>query len=158
MTINLECIAWVYYWLLRNLFGFPMGTLACLLMLVIIIILLKVKWVYWRSVYVKVLTVKFTCVPFKVWWHYLSGISHSLSLPLPLSYLSLSHCSIPLTLSTMPPSHAILVEHMTQMLQQSQSTSILRSVQKLISVAVERSTTSSLIRPTYIKGESTCTL
>lgn len=51
-------------------------------------------------------------------------------------------------------SHAVLVEHMTQMLQQSQSPSILRSVQKLISMAVERSTTSSLIRPTYIKGES----
>ena len=86
------------------------------------------------------------------------SLSLSPSLPLPLSYLSLSHCSISLTQSTMPPSHAILVEHMTQMLQQSQSTSILRSVQKLISVAVERSTTSSLIRPTYIKGESTCTL
>ena len=90
MTINLECIAWVYYWLLRNLFGFPMGTLACLPMLIIIIILLKVKWVYWRSVYVKVLTVKFTCVPFKVWWHYLSGISHSLSLPPSPSLLPLS--------------------------------------------------------------------
>ena len=49
-------------------------------------------------------------------------------------------------------SHSVLVDHMGQMLQSTQSTDILMAVQRLITVAVGRNNDSILFKPSHIIG------